>query len=83
MRRLTADHFVHEMSELHSSAYTIGDGETVVIETLDCDGGMRARDGLVRSWPTRPNPATGPVEVVDGAISRSASSPSDAPRSAT
>ncbi|MDH4179135.1 MAG: acetamidase/formamidase family protein [Armatimonadota bacterium] len=63
MRRLTADHFVHEMSELHSSAYTIGDGETVVIETLDCDGGMRARDGLVRSWPTRPNPATGPVEV--------------------
>lgn len=63
MRRLAADHFVHEMGEHHSPAYTMDDGETVVVETLDCDGGMRGRDGVVRSWPTRPNPATGPIEV--------------------
>jgi len=63
MRRLTSDHFITEMSKAHPPIYTINEGETVTVETLDCDGGMRGKDGTVR--PGRPcaNPATGPIEI--------------------
>ena len=63
MQRLTSDHFVTEMSKEHPPAYHMEDGETVVIETRDCDDGMRKRDGTLRGRTPRPNPATGPIEV--------------------
>ncbi len=63
MRRCPRDLFVSEMSNANPPAYSVEDGETFLVETLDCDGGLRGRDGAVRSWPTPPNPATGPIEV--------------------
>jgi amidase len=63
MRRLSRDRFVDALSKDNPPAYSIEDGETVVVETQDCDGGRRGRDGVVSSWPTPPNPATGPIEV--------------------
>lgn len=63
MRRLTSDHFVGEMSKATPPAYSIAEGERVIVETLDCDGGMRGRDGLPRPGRTYANPATGPIEV--------------------
>jgi len=63
MRRLSRDHFVSAMSKDNRPAYAIEDGETVIVETLDCEGGMRGRDGVCRSERTYVNPATGPIEV--------------------
>ena len=63
MRRLTSDRFVSEMSKATPPAYTIEEGERVIVETLDCDGGMRGRDGLIRGERKHANPATGPIEV--------------------
>ena len=63
MRRLTAEHYVNEMDRRHPAAYRIEDGEQVIVETLDCEGGMVGRDGVRRPGEVRPNPATGPIEV--------------------
>jgi amidase len=63
MRRLTSDRCVAEMSKANPPAYSIEEGERVIVETLDCDGGMRGRDGLMRGERKHANPATGPIEV--------------------
>jgi amidase len=63
MRRLTADHFVNELDRRHPAAYTIEDGETVLVETADCHGGFVGREGALRPGGPRPNPATGPIAV--------------------
>jgi amidase len=63
MKRLASDHHIAEMSNAHPPAYSIEEGERVVIETLDCDGGMRGRDGLMRGERKYANPATGPIAV--------------------
>ncbi|MFB3882246.1 MAG: acetamidase/formamidase family protein [Armatimonadota bacterium] len=63
MRRLTSDHHIAEMSKDNPPAYTIEEGETVIVETLDCDGGLRGRDGLMLAEREYANPATGPIEV--------------------
>ena len=63
MRRLTSDHFISEMSRGHPAVYSIKPGETVIVETLDCHGGMVGKDGRHRPGPTCANPATGPIEI--------------------
>lgn len=63
MRRLTAEHYINEMERRHPAAYRIEDGEQVIVETLDCEGGMVGRDGVRRPGNVPPNPATGPIEV--------------------
>jgi amidase len=63
MKRLASDHHIAEMSNAHLPAYSIEEGERVVVETLDCDGGMRGRDGLMREERKYANPATGPISV--------------------
>jgi amidase len=62
--RLTRDHFVDEMNKDNPAAYSIDDGETVLVETLDCRGGYVSRaEGMMRPDPPGPNPSTGPIEV--------------------
>jgi amidase len=63
MRRLKRDRFVTELSKEHGAAYTIEEGETVVVETPDCHGGYVERDGTVRPGGPGANPSTGPIEV--------------------
>jgi len=63
MRRLTSDHFITEMSKSHPPIYTINEGETVTVETLDCQGGMVGKDGVPKQPRTLVNPATGPIEI--------------------
>jgi len=63
MRRLTSDHHIAEMSKTNPPAYTLEEGETVIADTLDCDGGLRGRDGLMLAERKYANPATGPIEV--------------------
>jgi amidase len=63
MKRLTRDRFVAEMSKDNPPAYSIDDGETILVETLDCHGGHVGRDGALRPGGSGPNPATGPIEV--------------------
>lgn len=63
MKRLTSDHFITEMSKAHPPIYSIKDGETVTVETLDCHGGMVGKDGILRPERVYANPATGPIEV--------------------
>lgn len=63
MRRLARDKFVTELSRSNPPVYEIGDGETVVVETLDCHGGFVGRDGVMRPGAPAPNPSTGPIAV--------------------
>jgi len=63
MRRLARDRFITEMSRAHPAAYTMEEGETVVVETNDCHGGFVSREGVLRPGGPGPNPATGPIEV--------------------
>jgi len=65
MRRLARDRFVLEMSKEHPPAYSIEEGERVIVECHDCHGGFVNRDGTVRPGSPGPNPATGPIEVKD------------------
>jgi len=64
MRRLSSDHFVDAMGKDNPPAYTMDDGETAVVETLDCRGGYVSREhGTMAPNPPGPNPATGPIEI--------------------
>jgi len=63
MRKLSREHFVAELNPNNRPAYTIDEGEQVVVETLDCRGGYVGRDGFMRPDPPGPNPATGPIEI--------------------
>jgi amidase len=63
MRRLGREHFVLEMSKDHRPAYSIEEGERVVVETHDCHGGFVSRDGVFQPGAPGANPATGPIEV--------------------
>jgi len=63
MRRLAGSAFVSELSRKNPAAYQVDDGESVVIETLDCRGGYVTREGVLRPNSPGPNPATGPIEV--------------------
>lgn len=64
MKRLSRDHFVAAMDRETPPVYSIEDGETVLVETLDCRGGYVSReDGMLRPNSPGPNPATGPIEV--------------------
>jgi amidase len=63
MQRLTSDHFIGELSRHHPPVYQIDEGETVLVETLDCHGGLVGRDGALRGTRAYANPATGPIEV--------------------
>jgi amidase len=63
MRRLTRDRYVAELNKISPAAYSVDDGETVLVETLDCHGGHVGRDGKLRPDAPGPNPATGPIEV--------------------
>ncbi|HEX9908577.1 MAG TPA: acetamidase/formamidase family protein [Thermoplasmata archaeon] len=64
-RRLSARKAIHEFARTNAPAYTVSDGERVVVETKDCFS------GLIRSEKTRfedvsmdlVNPATGPIAV--------------------
>jgi len=62
MRRLTKDRYVTAFGAENPPAYTIADGETVVVETRDCYADCVTREGLLQEYPG-PNPATGPIEV--------------------
>jgi amidase len=63
MRRLTRDRFVSELSKGNPPAYSVEDGETILVETPDCHGGFVERDGTLRPGAPGPNPSTGPLEV--------------------
>jgi amidase len=63
MRRLARTAFVSELSKENPAAYHVDDGETVIVETLDCRGGHVTREGVLRPNSPGPNPATGPIEV--------------------
>jgi len=63
MKRLTCDHIITEMSKAHPPIYSIREGETVTVETLDCRGGMVGKDGVPKQPRTWVNPATGPIEI--------------------
>ena len=63
MKRLKSDRFVTQLSKDDPPAYTAEDGETFVVETLDCRGGFVQRDGILKPGGPAPNPATGPIEV--------------------
>lgn len=63
MKRLKSDRFVTQLSKDDPPAYTAEDGETFVVETLDCRGGFVQRDGVLKPGGPDPNPATGPIEV--------------------
>ncbi len=63
MRRLTRDSFVAELNKATPHAYTVGDGERVLVETLDCHGGHVGRDGALRPGAPGPNPSTGPIAI--------------------
>ncbi len=63
MQRLTSDHFIGELSRHHPPVYQIDEGEAVLVETLDCHGGLVGRDGALRGTRAYANPATGPIEV--------------------
>ena len=63
MRKLSREHSVDELDSNHRPAYTIDEGEQVVVETQDCRGGYVGRDGFMRPNPPGPNPATGPIEI--------------------
>jgi amidase len=63
MRRLTKDKFVTAFSAENPAAYTIADGETVVVETRDCFGDFVTREGEILPGSPGPNPATGPIAV--------------------
>jgi amidase len=63
VKRLTSDRFVTKLDKDDPPAYTVEDGETFVVETLDCRGGFVQRDGTFRPGGPDPNPATGPIEV--------------------
>ena len=63
MRRLTKDKFVTALGTENPAAYTIADGETVVVETRDCFGDFVTREGEIIPGSPGANPATGPIEV--------------------
>jgi amidase len=63
VKRLKSDRFVTELSKDNPPAYEVEDGETFVVETLDCRGGFVQRDGILTPGGPAPNPATGPIEV--------------------
>lgn len=63
MRRLSAEHVVYELSKDHPPAYTVADGETVIVETRDAGDGFLGRDGVWKPGRGRPNPSTGPIAV--------------------
>jgi amidase len=63
MRRLTSEHMIWEMGKTHPAAYSIQEGERVIVETLDCHAGLVGRDGRMNPKPHRANPATGPIEI--------------------
>jgi len=64
MKRISSDRIVDAMSRDTPPAYTIEDGETVVVETLDCHGGHVSREhATLEPDAPGPNPATGPIEV--------------------
>lgn len=63
MRRLARDRFVSALSRENPAAYSIENGETVLVETPDCHGGFVQHDGTIRPGAPPPNPSTGPIEV--------------------
>jgi amidase len=64
MKRLEASRFINDMSRQHAPAYSIEPGESVIVATLDCEGGRIGRDGKRLPGPPCPNPATGPIEIM-------------------
>ncbi len=63
MRTLGRERYVNELSPAHPAAYEIEEGETVVVQTNDCHGGVVTREGVLPPNPPPANPATGPIEV--------------------
>jgi len=63
MRRLSKDKYVTAFSAGNPAAYTIADGETVVVETRDCFGDFVTREGEIIPGSPGANPATGPIAV--------------------
>lgn len=66
MRRLTKERYVTAFGAENPAAYTIADGETVVVETRDCYADCVTREGVLQEYPG-PNPATGPI-AVEGSV---------------
>jgi len=62
MRRLSKDHTVFALSGAEQAAYTIAEGETVVVETKSCYADCVTREGMLEEYPG-PNPATGPIAI--------------------
>jgi len=65
MRRLSSDNVVHAYSADNAPAYTVREGEEVVVETKDAFSGQvrSARDLFEDVSMDSVNPATGPIEV--------------------
>ena len=65
MRRLASDKVIYKFSPKNRAAYTVKDGERVLIETKDCFGGKAetAKDVFEDIAMGEVNPATGPIEV--------------------
>ncbi len=63
MRHLSREHYIATMSPENAPAYRIAEDEKVVVQTLDCQGCIRGRDGIATAPRTVINPATGPIEI--------------------
>lgn len=65
MRRLGSDKVVHYFSARNAPAYTVGDGETVIVKTRDAfsEQVRSATDLFEDVSMEKVNPATGPIEV--------------------
>lgn len=65
MQRLSSKKVIHKFSDKNKSAYSVEDGERVVVESPDCFSGLvKSSKTLFEDVPmTRVNPATGPIKI--------------------
>ena len=63
MKRLTRDRVVYALDKDIAPAFSAEDGETLLVETLDCWSGNITREGAKRQERVGPNPATGPIAI--------------------